>query len=65
MRKSVQLKNEIASNPCCSYWLKQAVQDLDARDICDVLDDLERLSDLYKRQWRELQDDFKAMREVS
>ncbi len=44
---------DIATDPGASYWLRQAVADLTARDPLDALRDVEVLLDLQRVRWAE------------
>lgn len=43
MESSLKIKEELLRDPAVSYWLKNALNTLDARDVCDALLDVDLL----------------------
>jgi hypothetical protein len=40
-------KELILNNPATHNWVKELIKTLDSKDICDVLDNLEMVEDLF------------------
>ena len=63
--------DQILADPCVSFWAKQAIRDLDKRDICDAMRDVELLTRCLDEKWAREQlahdddDTHKAMQRVS
>lgn len=43
-----ELKKEILADLSTSFFVKEAIEKLEKRDVCDVLNDLEVLQSIYK-----------------
>jgi len=49
-----EIKNTLISNPAISFWFKEAVKELEKRDICDCLGDIEALHALFTLKMKEM-----------
>jgi hypothetical protein len=47
------LKTEIFDDLGASYWIRDAIDDLDMRDVVDVLHELDVLKELFWRKYKE------------
>lgn len=43
MTQYIQLRDQILEDPSCSFWLKEAIGNLERRDPCDAVGDAEFL----------------------
>jgi hypothetical protein len=51
-------KTNIENDDCVSFWSKKAFKELEKRDLCNVLDDLEMLTIYFEKQFEKLSKDF-------
>ena len=51
---SSELIEEIRLAPDVSYWLKRTIEELEKRDIIDVLDDIELLHKIFSLKFEEI-----------
>ncbi|MDD3450915.1 hypothetical protein [Sulfurimonas sp.] len=51
---SSKLIQEILLAPDVSYWLKRTIEELEKRDIIDVLDDIELLHKIFSLKFEEI-----------
>lgn len=51
---SSKLIQEILLAPDVSYWLKQTIEELERRDIIDVLNDIELLHKIFSLKFEEI-----------
>ena len=47
-------RDKILTDPASSRWVCQALRDLDKRDVCDALNELEQLSELMTLKFEEV-----------
>ena len=45
---------KIKNDPCCSFWIRQQVEELNERDVVDVLKDLQLLTRVYEAKFQDL-----------
>jgi len=45
-------REQILNDPSASNWLKENLTQLEKRDICDALDDLELLNQYFQDKWK-------------
>lgn len=49
MQRQIEVMRDFAA----SNWLKRAIVELDGRDVCDVLGDLEALNQIFEAKLKE------------
>lgn len=55
MRESEAFKANVLVNPSSSYWLRNAIRDLDRRDPCDADKDIELLTIWMNLKFKDLE----------
>ena len=43
--------NDLLTDPCVSFWLKDAIKSLSNRDTLDALRDVELLHEIWEEKW--------------
>ena len=51
---TIEMDRLLVDNPATSYWLRRAIQELNNRDIVDVLKDINRLKIYFEQKAKEI-----------